>query len=158
MRTVLISLMSFVFGVALTGFITFYVQGGEIFRTCRNGLTQAEIDQIVENAWSSAFSEPEQVSPPPQLTGQETVVHSFTGKTVTTTRPFTVEDQWEVQWDNKTREYFGIILYQSDGKRVKKLAGQTHQGAGASYQPQGGAYYLEIEGRDEWQVDIVQLR
>ncbi len=71
-------------------------------------------------------------------------------------RPFTVKDGWELRWDAKG-DRFTVTLYASNGTPVDSLASQHKPGAGSSYHPKGGTYYLSIISSGDWAVTVVQL-
>ena len=91
----------------------------------------------------------------------DTIVKEFKGSNVHTTRPFTVQDEWEVQWDyigtgNKIGDIFQIFL---DGEENRILiANQINTGKGSSYQAKGGKYHLIINATGKWKINIVQIK
>lgn len=87
---------------------------------------------------------------------QETLVQEFRGSGASNTRPFTVEPGWEIQWD-ANGDIFQLFLNDMDGNPIGVPANQMGPGQGASYQAQGGTYYLQVNALGEWIVQIVQL-
>ena len=70
-------------------------------------------------------------------------------------RPFTVVDNWEIQWDSKAGIHIGI--HRPDGELVAEGGSSTKPGHGTSYHPRGGTYYLEVMSMDDWTVTVTQL-
>ena len=87
---------------------------------------------------------------------QDTIIQTFTGSGIQNTRPFTVQDGWEVQW-NTSGDIFQIFVYTAGGDIVGVAANQQGPGEGASYQPKGGRYYLQMNAMGTWTVKVVQL-
>lgn len=86
----------------------------------------------------------------------EQVVFQQSANGVRNTRPFTVHDRWELRWDNKG-PLLSITIRQADGKLAGGGAMATQPGTGASFEPQGGTYYLAVNGQGDWTVTVVQL-
>ncbi len=87
------------------------------------------------------------------------VIASFSGTGTRSTRPFTVNGPWEIQW-NAYPAAFGVVafsmeLYDADGNFVDGIANQAEVGPGSSYQPKAGTYYLKISAMGRWAVRIV---
>ena len=91
----------------------------------------------------------------PQGAG-EVVIADFSGKGLNTTRPFTVDGPWEVQWSSD--DFIQIFLEKAEGGSGDILANQIEAGSGSSYQPQGGSYYLQISGMGTWHVKVVAIK
>jgi hypothetical protein len=74
------------------------------------------------------------------------------------TRPFTVQDRWELQWDAKG-ESFLVMLFTDTGERqgLLPIVRQEGPGKGESFYPKGGSYYLKILAKGDWTVRVVQL-
>lgn len=89
-------------------------------------------------------------------TSRETLVTSFTGSGAQTTRPFTVSDRWEIQWD-ASGDLFQIYLYGARGDIVGVAANQLGPGSGRAFQPGAGSYYLQMNAMGNWTVRVVQL-
>ncbi|MCF8307415.1 MAG: hypothetical protein K9I68_00245 [Bacteroidales bacterium] len=90
------------------------------------------------------------------LFAQEKIIKNFSGSGGKNTRPFEVDDGWELQW-NAEGDFFQIYLYNADGSLKGVPANQQGDGEGNSYQANGGKYYLQINAIGEWDVNIVQL-
>lgn len=98
---------------------------------------------IVAFVSSSAFS-------------QDTIVKEFFGSGGRNTRPFSVEDGWEIQWDAKG-DIFQLFLYTANGDMEGVPANQQGSGKGSSYQGKGGQYYLQVNAIGNWAIEIVQI-
>ncbi len=70
----------------------------------------------------------------------EVVVAEFSGKGMITTRPFTVDGSWEVQWSSD--DFIQIFLEKAEGGLGDIVANQAETGSGSSYQPRGGSITL----------------
>jgi len=90
-----------------------------------------------------------------QTQSQNTVVE-YSGSGMKTTRPFTVNSSWEIQWEAHGM-IFQVYLYSEDGQLVDVLANQQGEGKGSSYNPKIGSYYLEINAMGNWEVKIVKV-
>ena len=88
---------------------------------------------------------------------QDTVVQTFSGAGGKNTRPFTVQDGWEIQWDARGN-IFQLFLYRADGEMGGVPANQQGAGKGASYQAKGGQYYLQVNAIGKWKINIVQTK
>lgn len=88
---------------------------------------------------------------------QDTVVQTFSGTGGKNTRPFTVKDGWEIQWDAKG-DIFQLFLYRADGEMDGVSANQQGSGKGASYQAKGGQFYLQVNALGDWTIKIVQTK
>lgn len=93
---------------------------------------------------------------PAALFSQDTVVKEFSGSGGKNTRPFTVSNGWEIQW-NATGNIFQLYLYDNEGSLKGVPANQQGQGPGSSYQAKGGEYYLQVNALGNWDVKIVQI-
>jgi len=91
-----------------------------------------------------------------QAIAEGDVVKTFSGSGGKNTRPFTVQSGWEIQWDAKG-DLFQIYLHTSNGDMVGVPANQQGAGAGSSYQPEGGQYYLQVNAIGDWSIKIVNL-
>ncbi len=87
---------------------------------------------------------------------QDTVLKAFSGSGGKNTRPFTVKDGWEIQWD-ANGDIFQLFLYTANGDMAGVPANQQGAGEGASYQAKGGQYYLQVNAIGNWTIKIVQL-
>lgn len=72
------------------------------------------------------------------------------------TRPFTVQDGWELRWEVRGNT-FAAFLHTADGQAIAELASVGKPGPGATFHPKGGTYFLEIIARGDWTVTVVQL-
>jgi hypothetical protein len=88
---------------------------------------------------------------------QDVVVQTFSGSGGLNTRPFTVKDGWEIQWDAKG-EIFQLYLNNSAGDMEGVPANQQGAGKGASYQAKGGNYYLQVNALGTWTIKIIQTK
>ena len=86
---------------------------------------------------------------------QDTLVQTFSGSGGKNTRPFSVSDGWEIQWDARGG-IFQLYLYRGDGEIEGVPANQQGAGKGASYQAKGGQYYLQVNAIGNWTIKIVQ--
>ncbi|KIX14676.1 glycerol-3-phosphate dehydrogenase/oxidase [Dethiosulfatarculus sandiegensis] len=84
------------------------------------------------------------------------VIQSFSGNGSKNTRPFTVQDGWEIQWDARGA-IFQVFLHNANGEMVGVPANQQGAGKGASYQAKGGKYYLMVNAVGPWKVKLVNL-
>jgi len=87
---------------------------------------------------------------------QDTLVKEFSGSGGKNTRPFSVKDSWEIQWDAKG-DIFQLFLYTATGDMVGVPANQQGSGKGSSYQAKGGQYYLQVNAIGNWTIKIVQV-
>jgi hypothetical protein len=87
----------------------------------------------------------------------DTVVQTANGSGGRTLRPFVVRDDWELQWDARGGLFQAFLHVGTSGKVLGIIANQPKDGAGASYQRNGGRYYLEINAIGDWTVRIVQI-
>ena len=92
----------------------------------------------------------------PAFASDEQIVQEISASGVRNLRPFTVKDQWEIRWDNKG-SMITIAVRHPDGKLAADGGTQAKPGKGASYQPKGGTYFLEVSGSGDWTVTVVQL-
>lgn len=86
----------------------------------------------------------------------DTTVQVFSGNGGRNTRPFTVENHWEVQWLG-SGSLFQLFLHDADGNLKGLVANQSGPGKGASYWAQGGKYYLQVNALGEWNLEVVQI-
>jgi len=84
------------------------------------------------------------------------IVVEYSGSGMKTTRPFTVNSSWEIQWEAHGM-IFQVYLYSEDGQLVDVLANQQGEGKGSSYSPKTGSYYLEVNAMGNWEVKIVKV-
>lgn len=88
---------------------------------------------------------------------QDAVVQEFSGSGGKNTRPFTVKDGWEIQWDAKG-DLFQLYLYTANGDIVGVLANQQGSGKGSSYEAKAGKYYLKVNAIGNWSINIIPVR
>jgi len=87
---------------------------------------------------------------------KEAVIAQWNGTTMTTTRPFHVDGSWELQWTTSSG-FFSIKLIKVGGDE-QLIANQTNASTDStSYMPDGGDYYLRIQG-DDWTVKAVNVQ
>ncbi len=111
-----------------------------------------------ENASKGQKAMEESVQSQPQsMPPQDTVLQVFSGSGGRNTRPFTVKDGWEIQWD-ASGDVFQLFLNRADGETLGVAANQQGSGRGASYQAKGGQYYLQVNSVGNWTIKIVQIK
>jgi hypothetical protein len=93
--------------------------------------------------------------PPPPPQGDREVA-SFSGSGQHATRPFSVPDGWEVQWDF-SGDILQIYVSSEGGDLAGIAANQQGSGSGSSFQARGGSYYLEINAIGDWTVRVVEV-
>ena len=86
----------------------------------------------------------------------DTVIQSIQGSDSQTTRPFTVEGPWEIQWE-ASGDIFQIYLYSSSGDLEGVPANQMGPGSGSAFQPKGGSFYLQMNALGSWNVTVVSV-
>ena len=84
------------------------------------------------------------------------LVNEWSGLGRQTTRPFTVDGPWEVQWTWRGSGAFGIRAHTSGRITSDGLAYQREPGSGSAYHPKPGTYYLEIDGTGSWTIRAVR--
>lgn len=96
---------------------------------------------------------------PPFLVGcVEIPVNEIQGKGSANTRPFTVAQNWEVQYEVKSGSgLFAIALHDPQGNLIDFLAKQIGEGSGQSFYPKGGTYDLNVTSSSDWTIKIVEL-
>lgn len=94
----------------------------------------------------------------PSSSADEQVVFTQSANGTRNTRPFTVKDRWELQWETKG-ERLAIFLFTSEGepRGMLPIVTQDKPGSDRSYYPKGGAYYLKIVTNSDWTITVVQL-
>jgi hypothetical protein len=90
------------------------------------------------------------------LGADEQIVQQVSGNGSRNLRPFTVKDHWEIRWDSKGPA-LNISVRQNDGELVQGGGSQREPGKGATYQPKGGTYFLDVMGMGDWTITVVQL-
>ena len=86
---------------------------------------------------------------------KDTVIKTYSGSGGKNTRPFTVKDGWEIQWD-ADGDIFQLYLYTSTGDLEGVPANQMGSGEGASYQAKGGQFYIQVNAMGKWTITIIQ--
>jgi len=89
--------------------------------------------------------------------GAEEVIKEFSGNGTFSTKPFTVPDNWEVQWESKG-QYLQILINTADSVPLGFAAEQTGPGSGTSKQEKGGTYYLDMNAMGEWKVKVLKAK
>ena len=92
----------------------------------------------------------------PSWAADEQVVFTQSANGSRSTRPFTVKDRWEVRWDAKD-DRFSVTLFSATGEILDSLASQRKPGAGSTFYPKGGSYFLKVISGDDWTITVVQL-
>jgi|SRR6056297_2242313 len=87
----------------------------------------------------------------------EELIVEHSGKGVKTTRPFTTNGPWEIQWDAEG-QIFQIYLYSGEGNLVDVAANQTGAGTGSYYNPKDGTYYIEVNAMGNWELKIINVK
>lgn len=84
-------------------------------------------------------------------------VLDISGDGIKTTRPFSVKKSWEIQWD-ADGDFFSIYVYSSNGDLIGVAANQSGPGAGDSFQPKKGKYYLTVNAMGKWRMKVVEIK
>ncbi|MCS6302323.1 MAG: hypothetical protein H8K07_01455 [Nitrospira sp.] len=84
----------------------------------------------------------------------EQVVQQFSANGSRTTRPFTVQDGWEVRWT--AEKSIGLFAVNGKGEAVAEI-GSSSAGMGSSYQAKGGTFSIQIMSAGKWTIAVVQL-
>ena len=86
------------------------------------------------------------------------MVAEYSGNGLQTTRPFTVDGPWEVQWSSD--EFIQIFLSNADQEEAfpNIIANQIASGSGSAYQPRGGSYYLKVNAAGNWRIKVVAIK
>lgn len=88
----------------------------------------------------------------------EQLIQRFEGRTAHTTRPFTVPDRWEIRWNFQGTGHHSIVYRTAEGEYGDLILNESGKPTeGSKFVPEGGAFYLEIEGEDPWIVEVWQL-
>ena len=93
------------------------------------------------------------MAPPPPPA--EVEITRFEGSGQSTTRPFTVPDGWEIQWD--ASDFIQIYVYEASGELSGIAANQQGSGSGSAFQPSGGSFYLQMNAMGSWTVRVVDV-
>ena len=89
--------------------------------------------------------------------GAEEVIKEFSGTETMTTEPFTVPDNWEIQWETKG-QYLQILINTADSVPLDYATQQMGPGSGTSKQEKGGSYILDMNAQGEWKVKILKSK
>ena len=83
---------------------------------------------------------------------------TFSGSGTTTTRPFSVTGEWELQW--KAKGFLAVHLYNLESRLNEKLmfVYTTEGGKGASYHPDSGTYFLNVVASESWKISILEMK
>ncbi|MGD9850153.1 MAG: hypothetical protein AB7T38_02685 [Nitrospirales bacterium] len=85
---------------------------------------------------------------------------AFTGNGTTSTRPFNIKHEWEIQWE-KTGEWPSVELFMvqvtEKGNPLPVAAWNLAGRAGTSYVPKTGEFYLQITAMGPWKISVVEL-
>lgn len=90
------------------------------------------------------------------LAGAEQIVQEISANGKRALRPFTVKDQWEIRWENRGA-WLSISVLTLEGRSGGPGAFAETPGRGSSFQPRGGTFYLDVAGKGEWTVTVIQL-
>lgn len=92
------------------------------------------------------------------LAANEQVIFSQSANGTRNTRPFTVNDRWELRWDVKGPK-LTVYLFTAAGEAqgMLPIVTQDKPGSSSSYYPKGGSYYLKVITDSEWTISVVQL-
>jgi len=89
----------------------------------------------------------------------EPIVVKYSGNGMQTTRPFTIDSAWEMQWNLKDEGFVLFMVGVMDEKGNQVGAGsQSIPGKGSSYIPKGGTFYLTINAVADWEIKIVEVK
>jgi hypothetical protein len=86
----------------------------------------------------------------------ETLIAEHRGNGTTNTRPFDVEDGWELRWDSRG-DVFQVYLHDANGDFIDVAANELGRSVAASYFPRGGRYYLSVNAIGSWSTQIVHV-
>jgi PAN domain len=120
----------------------------------------APVEPKVEQTEAQPPAAPVEPVTQSQAVGEDVTVliAEYSGTGMQTTRPFTVDGPWEVQWSSD--EFIQIFLSKADKEEhfPNIIANQIESGSGSSYQPQGGSYYLKISAMGKWHIKVVTIK
>ena len=85
----------------------------------------------------------------------DTIINEFSGSGTKTTRPFSIQNTWEIFWESK--EGIQISLYDKEGNFIETVASQTEPGKGNSYNPKKGTFCLNIFSMGNWEIKIIAV-
>ena len=83
---------------------------------------------------------------------------TFSGTGTTTTKPFSVTGEWELQW--KAKGLLAVHLYNLKSRVNEKLmfVYTAEGGKGESYHPDPGTYFLNVIASEPWNISINELK
>lgn len=84
------------------------------------------------------------------------VIAQYSGNGTQNTRPFNVNNPWEIQWD-ANGQIFQVYLYDGNGNLVDVAANQMEAGKGSYYSPKTGSFYLQVNAMGDWKIKIVKV-
>lgn len=84
------------------------------------------------------------------------IIAQYSGSGTQSTRPFTVNSPWEIQW-SASGEIFQIYLYDNNGNLINVAANQMGAGSGSFYSPKTGSFYLEVNAMGSWEIEVVDV-
>lgn len=116
---------------------------------------EASREHALAESWPApSTAVPAQPATPLRVSAQKAagpVLYTFSGNGSRTTRPFEVEDPWELQWDASA--HIAIWVEDQSGKPVGSHA--ISDTSGNSYIPATGTLILEIDSSSDWTVRVV---
>ena len=86
----------------------------------------------------------------------DTTIREFSGSGGRNTRPFEPQGPWEITWNAKG-DIFQVYVYSASGDMIGIAANQKGPGTGASYQPTGGAYYIQTNALGAWSIQVIEV-
>ena len=93
-----------------------------------------------------------------QLSYTTNQVVTFSGSGTTTTKPFSVKGEWDLQW--KAKGFLAVHLYNLKFRLNEKLmfVYTADGGKGESYHPDSGTFFLNIVASEPWSISILELK
>jgi hypothetical protein len=91
----------------------------------------------------------------PAWAAEEQIVQQLSANGSRNTRPFIVQDRWEVQW--KADKDLSVYLLDANGDLKDSIGSSKGAGTGSTYQAKGGTFSLKIIGSGNWTITVVQL-
>jgi hypothetical protein len=89
---------------------------------------------------------------------QPNVVAEFSGSGIASTRPFSVDGPWSVEWDTDS-PMIGVFAWEAgdpDSVYPGIIAMQNNSGPGSAYIDKGGRYYFKITCPGAWSLRVVR--
>jgi uncharacterized protein len=114
---------------------------------------QAEAEQKRQKAVAVAENQREQT--PGDVSRRNVIIAEVSGAGIRTIRPFTVDGAWELQWTSSppNRSAAFYVHDASSGRIVEIATGAS----GASYVPNGGTFYVEVNTMADWTIQVVNV-